>query len=883
MERDATTSVSIVQPPWSDSSVSSQTTNAGETDGRRPAAGWHISPGPKPVLESADRPVPLAEFFRRDTPDHSTPTPRQPEIGPMAVWIPLVRNRSGWAAPPRSLRSGSPAAERTQRWTPEPVAAERVPGSIATEPQPRTRSASRTSAIRTVVSEAVAAALPQPRRPSWRPAGQTGQRPAPHGGSGSAGRWGPIGGSADRANGGAAIPSDELERDRRPSARSWVPSRRPPTERPLFRGAPASAAESCGTAVGRRDATHGPSQSPPPASAGTARLPSGGVRPESSGGADGERWIAESATDRNAVDEPLVLVLDEPSHPARVPKPLQPPARREAITFDELSRPVPASGVRSIDRAVPNARASGGSTPAQSHTSGTASHSSGAKSHAAEAAGRPSPGQAGAKKGGLVPSEPDRERLDHVSGMLIVAGRGATSPDRGDDPQRVPPEPGGETAGIRLVSQDAEARDPRVGRPHGQAAEDGERTDDDVETETGAAPPVIPTGADDRNEPEGGALRIDLLSTLKLTGANNLDIRLAAERLAQARAEYRLARVLWLPSLNAGVGYTKHEGQIQATAGRVLDVSRNAFFVGGGASFGGTPLAGAAGGPARLMVQLDLSDAIFRPLAARQRLQAARSLDDAAQWDHRHEAMVLYFELLAADRLVAVARRHTELAERLLARTEALARSGKIHVGELARVRAEHTRRQDAMARFLRQRTQAEAALVRHLHLDPGTHLRPAEEELLPLKWVDERLERSQLVAAAWRHRPDLRAQERRISADRHQWTQERWRPLIPNIYAAAAAGGFGGGIGARLPQVDGRADFDIGAVWELKHLGFGNAARREIAHRQLHRSQLAYQRRRDEIARAVIEASARVEELGRRLELARRRAEQAGETFRLS
>ncbi len=468
--------------------------------------------------------------------------------------------------------------------------------------------------------------------------------------------------------------------------------------------------------------------------------------------------------------------------------------------------------------------------------------------------------------------------LDDVSGMLHAGGSagGTVTPASGHCAAADSTSPTLLTAGLREL-ESGHDRPSEGGLTAGVPSGDTDAAGSEPAGTAADAPRTA------RRDDTGRELKIDLLSTLKLAGANNLDIRLAAERVAQAQAEYRLARVLWLPSLNAGVGYTKHEGQIQATSGRVLDVSRNAFFVGGGASFGGTPLAGAAGGPARLMVQLDLSDAIFRPLAARQSLQAARSLDDAAQWDRRHEAMTLYFELLAADGLLAVARRHAELAEQLLKHTASLVRAGKADASELARVRAAHAEQLAALAEFRQHRDTAEAALVRHLHLDADTRLRPATNELLPLSWAPQRLDRSALVAAAWEHRPDLRAQAHRISAERHKWTGERWRPLIPNVYAAASAGAFGGGVGARFPQADGRADFDVGAVWELKHLGFGNAARREIAHRELHRSQLSFERQRDEIGRAVVEAVARIEAARERLDLARRRAEDAYRAFELT
>jgi len=78
-------------------------------------------------------------------------------------------------------------------------------------------------------------------------------------------------------------------------------------------------------------------------------------------------------------------------------------------------------------------------------------------------------------------------------------------------------------------------------------------------------------------------LPVDLPTALRLAGANNLQIRLAAERVREAQAQSMAASSRWLPSLNAAVGFNKHVGRIQDTRGDVFDVDRTSLYSGAGA------------------------------------------------------------------------------------------------------------------------------------------------------------------------------------------------------------------------------------------------------------------------------------------------------------
>src|SRR5207244_1817471 len=85
---------------------------------------------------------------------------------------------------------------------------------------------------------------------------------------------------------------------------------------------------------------------------------------------------------------------------------------------------------------------------------------------------------------------------------------------------------------------------------------------------------------------EGDELKrfpIDLATALRLADADNLQVALAREQVAQAMARVDAADVLWLPSLRGGVSYNRHEGAIQAVAGEQFNTSRGALYAGAGA------------------------------------------------------------------------------------------------------------------------------------------------------------------------------------------------------------------------------------------------------------------------------------------------------------
>src|SRR5262249_2832238 len=99
---------------------------------------------------------------------------------------------------------------------------------------------------------------------------------------------------------------------------------------------------------------------------------------------------------------------------------------------------------------------------------------------------------------------------------------------------------------------------------------------------------------------------IDLSTALRLAGAQNLDIQIARERLSEAKANHDSAVEQFFPWISAAAAYRRHEGRIQAVDGKVFDADKQSYNVGGA-----------------LTAQMDLGDAIYKSLAAKQLVTAA--------------------------------------------------------------------------------------------------------------------------------------------------------------------------------------------------------------------------------------------------------------------
>lgn len=351
------------------------------------------------------------------------------------------------------------------------------------------------------------------------------------------------------------------------------------------------------------------------------------------------------------------------------------------------------------------------------------------------------------------------------------------------------------------------------------------------------------------------SMPIDLPTALRLAGANHLQILLASERIREAEAQLDQANVLWIPSVNLGVGYNQHDGRIQDTRGDILDVTRQSLYAGGGPTLGSSPLSGGASGPARLFVDLSLSDIYFQPLIARQNMRATQFESAAAFNDNVLQVGLMHQELVRAKMQVEIAAEAIKNAEELARLTENFAKAGTGLEADAQRARGELEQRKREQSIANERVHVVSAELVRLLRLDPRVLLVVVESQPIPMHLFPQDISVEDLVGQGLTRRPELAQHQARVAETLEQIRQEQWRPWLPNLYVGYAGAGFGGGQGSEFNNFGGRSDFDALAVWQFKNLGMGNRAlqrERDSQHRQAH---LQYDWLRDQVIAQVSQA----------------------------
>lgn len=351
---------------------------------------------------------------------------------------------------------------------------------------------------------------------------------------------------------------------------------------------------------------------------------------------------------------------------------------------------------------------------------------------------------------------------------------------------------------------------------------------------------------------------IDLTTALQLAGANHLQIALATERVRESAARLDQAKVLWVPSINAGIGYNRHDGPIQDTRGEVVDVGRQSLYFGGGPAIGSSPLSGGSGGPARLFVDLATADILFEPLAARQNLCAETHARRATQNDNILQVGLTYQELVRAYLQVDIATEAIQNASELVDLTSQFEKAGEGLAADTQRARAELQQRLHQRAGALERVAVNSAELARLLRLGETTGLYPVETQPLPIELVSTDTPIEALVAQGLSQRPELAEHRARVAEAITRIKQEHWRPWLPHLFAGYAGAGFGGGRNSDMENFGVRGDLDLLAVWQVRNLGLGNRALQRERSSQRRQAQLQYTWIRDQVIAEVAQAYSR-------------------------
>ena len=378
------------------------------------------------------------------------------------------------------------------------------------------------------------------------------------------------------------------------------------------------------------------------------------------------------------------------------------------------------------------------------------------------------------------------------------------------------------------------------------------------------APPAPP--APDR------ALPINLPTALQLARVRNLDVQVAAERVAAAAARLDRARSRWLPDVYLGGDYARQEGRIQDVAGNVFNTTKQSVMVGAGPSFVFSP-----------------SEAILAPLAARQVVAAREADRRAAENDTTLTVAEAYFNVQRARGELAGAVQAERLAADLADRAEKLA-LGLAQPVEAHRARAELARRRQAVEAARERWETASADLNRLIRLPPTAVVEPAEPPDLRVEIFDGSIGVDELIPLGLRNRPELAAQQALVEATLARLREEKLRPLVPSLVLRGNAtnpagtlstGAFGGGLDSRIDHLGTRNSYDVQVLWELQGLGFGNRAAVREREADNRGAILELLRTQDRVAADVVQAHSQATRSAARVKLAADGLTEAAQTVK--
>ncbi|WP_435016282.1 hypothetical protein TA3x_003846 [Tundrisphaera sp. TA3] len=372
-------------------------------------------------------------------------------------------------------------------------------------------------------------------------------------------------------------------------------------------------------------------------------------------------------------------------------------------------------------------------------------------------------------------------------------------------------------------------------------------------------------------EPDDVPLPINLATALRLSDARPLMVAAAEASVWVAEAQLKRARVLWVPRLNIGADYIRHDGGgPDFNKGILTAPSVNFFYAGAG-----------------MWQNVALTDAIFEPLAARQTLKARHADVQASKNNALMDTADAYFRVHMARGSYAGALYAANRGRDLVDRVDRLA-------GDLAPA-DEAQRARNMLATLEQQATSAREAwrvgsadLTQVLRLDPRAVVVPLEDDHLQVTLIDPAKSLDELIPIGLTNRPELAANQALVQATLARLRREKMRPLLPSVLINGfqtpgeqiQAGIFGIGPNSSMNQWSGRVDLSYQAIWELEAFGIGNAARIKEQRGEQSRAIIELFMVQDRVAADVTRNQARLQSAAARVGQADRALRAAVTTF---
>ncbi len=365
----------------------------------------------------------------------------------------------------------------------------------------------------------------------------------------------------------------------------------------------------------------------------------------------------------------------------------------------------------------------------------------------------------------------------------------------------------------------------------------------------------------------GSSYPIDLPAALRLAGAQNLDIQIARERLREAEAERTSALERFFPWIAPGVSYHRRDGVAQGVpSGIISDAHFQSYYPG-----------------ATLAAQVDLGDAIYKSLAAKQLVKASDQALETQRQDTILNAAQGYLELAKAKALVEVTTDALKTSQDYQQQLHEAVASGIAFKGDELRVQTQTKNYQIALRQGGEQQRVVAVNLARILHLDSRVELVPQDAGLTRLTLIEPGTAMDTLVERALRSRPELKESQALILAARESKKGAVYGPLIPSIGAQVFGGGLGGGPDGGPSNFGAEGDYLVGLSWRIGPGGLFDSGRVRATKARLAATELGATKLKDDITSQVVTGLTRLQSLSEQIVLAEGNLASASETLRLT
>ncbi|MGY8767553.1 MAG: TolC family protein [Pirellulales bacterium] len=372
------------------------------------------------------------------------------------------------------------------------------------------------------------------------------------------------------------------------------------------------------------------------------------------------------------------------------------------------------------------------------------------------------------------------------------------------------------------------------------------------------------------------ALQLNLPTALSMIGGQHPAVGFAQWRVQEAYARLDQANVLWLPSIQSGFSFHKHDGNYQASDASIVDVNRNSFQYGLGAGATG---AGTTPRPG-VVARFHLADAIFQPQIAEKTAWARGHAATGVINEQLLNVAVAYLELLNAEQDLRIVEESQTRTSELSKLTSDFATAGQGLQADADRLQTELMLVENRIASARERVEIASARLSQALSVESGQRIVPLDPTVVPIDLVSLDSDKATLISTGLANRPELKDAQALVAAAYDHYQREKYAPFVPSVLLGFSAGGFGGGLGNNLNNVDDRYDFDALLTWEIRNLGFGEGAARRETEARTQQAKYKKVQMMDEVVNQISEAHSQIVHRGERIEITKKAIQSATDSY---